>query len=588
MTTIEDEVNIPLVFGGYISKVTLGNNNICIDGKTGVQDLQFVILSDSIDLVVYYEGIKVLDTMAFEPPKCFGLRTCAGKYRVIIRDLSTRDQVVVYDKTFYYEGDGAIQLPTGLMWTNVDERSYCILDNLRGTDGNFWSDVACRWCVVSVLRVDPDHIWVGELDKNDWEYSSGTHVTFVREEGDYWIFQVSAGMIIEGSKFGYEEFVKVSKSKLSDWIVVRILQYLATEHADGQSAAFLNILGRSKSYPKEEISRYCPRDPSYYGDLPDRVAGLKGYYDAMVAAANEAQQIYDDWVEWACLHCKAKLAYSQYDYDMCVSEWEQKLRGAYQKYISAKTTRDGFLEDLKLEPLFECFMEAFPEYAEYMKDPPIQTMLPDCSIPLPKLRNVVIDSSGIYFEYYAPIEMTVLICLGRVEDSTVRKIDCYELTAKPQWQPFSKEIHLTGGIYQLYFPNLAEYINPIRKTVTLPPNPVFMVERCYLAYEGKAYDKGQTIEVEKGATVYAQYGIKNTGGSGKVAFQIWDDKNNREVGRMEVVLSSGGQKIGKISFAVNTDMDIVYHTYYWDGSKWVLVDTYGCPRRAGRGNEKHP
>ena len=552
MAVIEWDVDIPLALGGKLTAVIFGDGQICFEGQHVCVECQGAVGCDEVAIEVYYRGVLIFRGLATPatPPACVSIvRKTAepqplppGNYRIVLRDMCHRDFAVVFNRRFYYEGYGySTTPPTGLIWTGIDDKTWYMMQVIVGTDGKYWAAGSYAVSGTPILYIKPDAsgFVVNYLDINDWEYGSGTHVTFVREEGDYWIFKVSAGMIVEGSRFGFDEFVKVSKSKLSDWIVVRILQYLATEHADDQSIAFLNILGRSKSYPKEEISRYCPRDPSYYGDLPDRVAKLKGYYDAMIEAANEAQQIYNEWVEWACFHCKAKLAYSQYDYDMCVSEWEQKLRGAYQKYISAKTTRDGFLEDLKLEPLFECFMEAFPEYAEYMKDPPIQTTLPDCSMPLPKLRNVEITSNGIYFEYYAPTEITVLVCLGKVEDSTVRKIDCYELTAKPRWQSFSKEIHLVDGTYQLYFPTLLDYVNPITKVVSLPniriTNVRYTVQNDQVvikadavpsdtcSYEiGLYYGTGEVITTE---TFYLKAGVVN-----EITFTVSLDKvRNRKV-----------------------------------------------------------
>ena len=592
MAVIEYDVDIPLALGGKLTAVTFGDGQICFEGQHVCVECQGAVGCDEVAIRVYYRGVLIfrgLATPATQPSCKSIVRKTAepqplppGNYRIVLKDMCHRDFAVVFNRRFYYEGYGySTTPPTGLIWTGIDDKTWYMMQVIVGTDGKYWAAGSYAVSGTPTLYIKPDAsgFVVNYLDINDWEYGSGTHVTFVKEEGDYWIFQVSAGMIVGGyiqyevstdeidtlpenatweivtdpetgetkvivkeyytSRFGFEEFVKVSKSKLSDWIVVRILQYLATEHADRNAAAFLRRFGKSTSYPPDEVSRYCPRDPSYYGDLPDRVAGLKGYYDAMVEAANEAQQIYDDWVEWGCFHCKAKLAYSQYDYDMCVSEWQQKLRAAYQEYVSAKTTRDVIIEDLKLEPFFYCFLEAFPEYAEYMKDPPIQTTLPDCAMPLPKLRNVEITSTEIYFEYYAPIEMTVLICLGRVEDSTVRKIDCYELLAKPQWQSFSKEIHLVDGTYQLYFPALLDYVNPITKVVSLPniriTNVRYTVQNDQVvikadavpsdtcSYEiGLYYDTGEVIATE---TFYLKAGVVN-----EITFTVSLDKvRNRKV-----------------------------------------------------------
>ncbi len=110
------------------------------------------------------------------------------------------------------------------------------------------------------------------------------------------------------------------------------------------------------------------------------------------------------------------------------------------------------------------------------------------------------------------------------------------------------------------------------------PKPVLITDRCFLTYGATTLNAGGTLQVDKGATVGANYGVRNDGGAGKVAVQLWDTKNNKEVLRKEFNMSAGEQRIESLgTFTVNTDMDLVFYAYYWDGSRWVQADKYGTP-----------
>jgi len=117
----------------------------------------------------------------------------------------------------------------------------------------------------------------------------------------------------------------------------------------------------------------------------------------------------------------------------------------------------------------------------------------------------------------------------------------------------------------------------VRVKVT-PPKPVLITDRCFLTYGTTVVNANQTLEVNRGSTVGANYGVRNDGGDGQIAVQLWDTRNNREVLRKEFSLASGSQRIESLgSFTVDSDMDLVFITYYWDGSNWVQVDSYGSP-----------
>jgi len=117
----------------------------------------------------------------------------------------------------------------------------------------------------------------------------------------------------------------------------------------------------------------------------------------------------------------------------------------------------------------------------------------------------------------------------------------------------------------------------VRVKEEVAPKPMLIKDRLTIGYGSTWIYSGQTLEVEEGTEVIANVAVRNDGGQGKVAVQLWDEKNKREIFWKEYDLSAGGQRIEGVKFTVDADMDLKYYTYYWDGSKWIPVDSHGCP-----------
>jgi len=118
----------------------------------------------------------------------------------------------------------------------------------------------------------------------------------------------------------------------------------------------------------------------------------------------------------------------------------------------------------------------------------------------------------------------------------------------------------------------------VRIKAVQPPKPVLIRDRCFLTYGTTVINAGQTLTVEKGATVGANYGVQNQGGDGTIAVQLYDSKSGKVILNKQFTLAGGQQRIESLgTFTVNADMDLSFIAYYWDGAKWVQTDSYGTP-----------
>ena len=57
---------------------------------------------------------------------------------------------------------------------------------------------------------------------------------------------------------------------------------------------------------------------------------------------------------------------------------------------------------------------------------------------------------------------------------------------------------------------------------TMPPNPKFEADGCYLEYNYSKTYAGQTLEVPKGTVVDVHVRVHNQGDFGKIAIQAYD------------------------------------------------------------------
>lgn len=112
--------------------------------------------------------------------------------------------------------------------------------------------------------------------------------------------------------------------------------------------------------------------------------------------------------------------------------------------------------------------------------------------------------------------------------------------------------------------------------VKTPPKPLLIKDRLTVGCGDTWIHAGQTLEVEKGTKVTANIAVKNEGGAGKIAVQLWDDRNRKAVFWKEYNVTAGGQITESVQFTVDSDMDLKYYTYCFDGKDWVAVDSHGC------------
>lgn len=101
-----------------------------------------------------------------------------------------------------------------------------------------------------------------------------------------------------------------------------------------------------------------------------------------------------------------------------------------------------------------------------------------------------------------------------------------------------------------------------------------LVHYCYLEYKGVRFYVNQTLQANKGDQVTASYGIHGGSDGGRVAVQVWDWKNWRQLAWKEYDLSPYGTKFDSVSFTVDQDMEIGFVLYKLDGT-WRQVSTYG-------------
>ena len=329
-----------------------------------------------------------------------------------------------------------------------------------------------RWKSPHGLSISEDGIFIQQ-----YKYENGyvdTHTVLgelwflkYKETDDYIILRVT----IPKAPTESLAFIKINLDRLTDWTAVRLFQFLYNNNIVETKDFWkflLNSLGKSTYLPSGEVELWCPTDPNEYPkDIRNAFERIKSFYLKMKECSEKANEVIHDWLDYACQECKKKKAYSEYDYNLCVKYWQQKLDQIYSDYQYYKAYRDGDIESIEFKAEYKCWLKVFPEYKKYLEDPPIETSLPDCEMPLPQIRNFRITPTEVSFEYYAPTEMRVLVELAEKRDGTYLRIDDYELNFRPTWQTFSKSYNFHGGVYCLRFPKLEEYLSPICRTLRI-------------------------------------------------------------------------------------------------------------------------
>ena len=123
------------------------------------------------------------------------------------------------------------------------------------------------------------------------------------------------------------------------------------------------------------------------------------------------------------------------------------------------------------------------------------------------------------------------------------------------------------------------YVRVQETKTTNPPKPEFNEDRCILEADNTKIKKGQTLKVKKGTTVYADFDLTNNGGKGRIAVQLWDTKNDEEVGWKDLgELDAGESFFGSFTFTADKNRDLIFVSWYYDEStgNWCQVDTVGC------------
>ena len=179
------------------------------------------------------------------------------------------------------------------------------------------------------LRLTPDYACFGGSEA----VSYGDCTFQIAKIGDN-VFQMWVSVVSPSKP--YQVYFKSSPK---DWVLIRLIQYaLYHKIANGHHLKeWLQYFGKPVVKP-DEIELYCPE--TYPKEWLEVWNEIKSYYNIMKSSAESANKIYKDWVDHGCIECKKKKAYSEYDYNLCVRWWNQKLQGYVHQYNAARNNRD--------------------------------------------------------------------------------------------------------------------------------------------------------------------------------------------------------------------------------------------------------
>ena len=106
------------------------------------------------------------------------------------------------------------------------------------------------------------------------------------------------------------------------------------------------------------------------------------------------------------------------------------------------------------------------------------------------------------------------------------------------------------------------------------PVPRIVEPSTYIIIKGKTKPPG-TYNVSKGEVVGIVATITNAGGTGKCRVFVKDKNTGNILADAQKELKNKEKLRVSKNVTVNSDMDLVAYAAYWDGSKWVVTDSYG-------------
>jgi len=107
------------------------------------------------------------------------------------------------------------------------------------------------------------------------------------------------------------------------------------------------------------------------------------------------------------------------------------------------------------------------------------------------------------------------------------------------------------------------------------PNPAIDKPRTYVVIGGQKKAPG-TYTVKKGESIQVYATIVNQGGAGTCRVFVRDEKTGNIIADNQGKVDSNGYLGVSKTITVSSDLELKAYAAYWDGSKWVVVDEYGC------------